>query len=53
MKQTFEQWWALYWKNATDTYQHQIARSIAADAWEASRRASRSGSLEASRKASR
>jgi hypothetical protein len=35
---TFDEWWATYWKNRTDTIQHTIAKSIARDAWVASRK---------------
>jgi hypothetical protein len=35
----FDIWWESYWKNRTDTVEHTLARSIAADAWYAGRRA--------------
>ena len=35
---TFDEWWATYWKNRTDTAAHAIARSIARDAWHAGRK---------------
>lgn len=38
MKQTFDAWWASYWKNRTDTAEHTLARAIAFDAWHAGRR---------------
>ena len=41
MKQTFDEWWATYWKNHTDTPEHTIARSIARDAWWAGRKSRR------------